>query len=87
MTIENKVLIKCDKCGSTKVIDEEKEEIKITVLSMDEYIERNKFYWMVENAFKARPEVAIIGTSYGQTRILRCEDCGHEKEYFRVVYT
>ena len=80
--------IKCDECGGINVVDEEKveEEPKKLILSMDEYIEKNKSYWMFGECVK--PDIRpFVGTSYGGTRILRCRDCGFTREYFRVVYT
>ena len=34
--------IKCDKCGCTNVVDELEEELKVSVLSTEEYIKKNR---------------------------------------------
>jgi len=86
--VGEKAFIKCDKCESINVVDEEtvEEEPRKLILSMDEYIERNKFFWMFGEVLTL-DMTQFTGTSYGKTRVLRCRDCGFTREYFRVVYT
>ncbi len=72
--------IKCDKCGCTNVVDELEEEVKVSVLSTEEYIKKNRS----ESIFGLGQ---MTGTSHMDKRMLRCPDCGHTMLYDKVVYT
>lgn len=70
--IEEKIVIKCDKCGGTNVIDERKKEVKEIKLSMDEYISRKlNIYQSSGTITDFNPEIWV----------LKCKDCGFVKEY------
>lgn len=79
--LEIRTLIKCDKCGSTNVSDEEIREVKENIVTMDEWIKKHK----------TRSNIAYgtstFGVSHGEKRRLVCKDCGFVKEYNVVVYT
>ena len=80
-----RILIRCDKCGSTNVVDKEvKEQPKIVVLTMDEYMEKNK----ARSLFPFSTQfVGITGVSHMEKRVLRCRDCGNTRVWEQVVYT
>ena len=75
--------IKCDKCGCTNVVDEEEEELKVSVLSTEEYIRKNRS----ESVLMMGRLSPIMGTSHMEKRRLRCPDCGHTVLYDKVIYT
>ena len=82
--VREKILVRCDKCGSTNVVDEDAEEIKVTTVSMDEYIKQNRsksiFNFGDRSPFSA-------GVSHMENRVLRCRDCGYTRLYDKVIYT
>lgn len=81
--LEIRTLIKCDKCGSTNVSDEEIREIRENVVTMDEWIEKHK----TRSAYISGSGVCFVGVSHSERRRLVCKDCGFIKEYDVVVYT
>ena len=82
--LEIRTLIKCDKCGSTKVNDEEIREIQEKTVTMNEWIKNHK----TRSAYNfVSTNTSFVGTSHGERRRLVCTDCGFTKEYHVVVYT
>ena len=79
--VREKTLIRCDKCGSTNVVDEDASEIKVTTLSMDEYIKKNRSSSLIDYS------LFTGGTSHMDKRILQCRDCGYTRLYDKVIYT
>ncbi|MCJ7634942.1 hypothetical protein MUP77_21455 [Candidatus Bathyarchaeota archaeon] len=81
----NRILIKCDKCGSTRVSDSVLEEPpKITVLTMDEYIAKNK----ARSVMDFMKDIdKIQGVSHMEKRVFKCLDCGYERLWDQLVYT
>ena len=82
-----KTLIKCDKCGSLNVDEMEvprppPEPVKPTILTMDQYIERNKS----TSSFIYSSSTMCVGTSRMRRMKLHCFDCGHEKEWEQIQY-
>ena len=78
--VREKTLVKCDKCGSTNVVEEDASEIKVIVLTMDEYIEKNRSSSMFGKL------VPTTGTSHMEKRILHCQDCEYTRLYDKVFY-
>jgi predicted nucleic-acid-binding Zn-ribbon protein len=76
------IKIKCDKCGCTNVVDELEEELKVSVLSIEEYIKKNRS----ESIFGFGLS-QMTGVSHMDKRRLRCPDCGHTILYDKVIYT
>jgi len=74
--------IKCDKCGCTNVVDEVEEELKVSVLTTDDYIKKNQSESLLRFA-----TTQWTGTSHMEKRRLRCLDCGHTVLYDKVIYT
>jgi predicted nucleic-acid-binding Zn-ribbon protein len=75
------IKVKCDKCGCTNVVDELEEELKMSILSTEEYIKKNRSESIFGNLSQT------TGTSHMEKRKLRCPDCGHTMLYDKVIYT
>lgn len=81
----DKILIRCDKCGSTRVSDSLHEEPpKITVLTMDEYIAKNKSRSIMDFNLDLNK---IQGVSHMEKRVFQCLDCGYQRLWDQIVYT
>ena len=75
-----KTLIRCEKCSSTNVKDVLFEEPKVIVLTMDEYIEKNKSRGVthfIEGDM-------LLGRT--EKRLLICSDCGYQRAWDQVVH-
>lgn len=83
--MRKKTLIKCDKCGSTDIVDEIIEEVEVTVITMDDYIKKEHFKSSL--SFPNLQFMSGTGTSHMTKRILRCRDCGFERAWDQVIYT
>jgi len=81
-----KTLIKCDRCGkitvSVSIVPPPEPEPEI--VSMDEYIKSNKSRKLYDYMSS---DTRFIGTSYMEVAKLKCNDCGFERIWDRVVYT
>jgi len=82
-----KNLIRCEKCGSTNVVDHLLEDVKVTVLTMDDYIKQNKSRSLWGANVVGIGQLSVNGTSHMDRRVLECRDCGYQRPWDQVVYT